>query len=460
MAKRKFTFATGIEDEPTVAETETKETKAEELKEEKSIVQELVEKIDTPINTAFNFKFVKRSKMVFHEKNDYPMEKVEELAESILNYGLIHNIEVFYDIEKDQYIIDSGEQRTRAIDFLIEKYHEYEDTDSEEYKKYLRNVKQFEDGYPCNVKTQNHDESLSEKQSETLDQIDTEIRLIIANELSRGKDTVRTKKHIDRLNELYSERNSTLQRKDKVNVNKEIAKQLNISDKQVKVYKDINKLIPELQKKFEENQISLNEGANYAKLTEEEQRKILTLIENGEDKKEIQILTERLKQMKKDIAVNEDTISNLTDEVQKKEAIIADIQAHQKELEDQIKKEVEDGNALKLEQLKNEMESSNAKLASEKKALEESVNKKDEMITSLEKKLKAKDEVTHKNTNVMRAQAKIETNIEILKSTTQNLEKACKEYQKEITSEEEKEELERYITQINGIFQKYSNILK
>lgn len=429
MAKRKFTFAAGVEEEPKNSEVENK---PKDVKE-KSVVQELVEKIDTPANTAFNFKFVKRSKMVFHESNDYPMESVEELADSILNYGLIHNIEVFYDIEKDQYIIDSGEQRTRAIDCLIEKYQNYEDTESDEYQKYLKNVKQFEQGYPCNVKTQSHNESLNEKESEVLDQIDTEIRLIIANELGRGKDTVRTKKHIDRLNELYSKRNATLKRTEKINVNKEIAKQLNITDKQVKIYKDINKLIPELRAKFEENQISLNDGANYSKLSEDEQRQILTLIENGENKKEITRLMEQMKSMSADISTKEQHISDLEDTVKEQQELISKIREEQNTLQEQLKTEQqkESPDKSKVKELEESLKESNKKISEQKKALDKNLKEKDHIIEDLQKKLAAKDNLSSMNNNAkaIRSQFEVEKGICDLEKAFENLRSALNVYE-------------------------------
>ena len=71
--------------------------------------QELVNAIENAgVNTAFNFKLIPRHKLMFHEENDYPMEAIKELAESILNNGLLHNLDVHFDEENDIYIIEAG----------------------------------------------------------------------------------------------------------------------------------------------------------------------------------------------------------------------------------------------------------------------------------------------------------------------------------------------------------------
>lgn len=105
---------------------------------------------------AFNFHLVPREKLVFNKDNAYPMEMIEQLADTILRFGLIHNLEVLYEEETDSYVIESGERRTRALDYLIAKFgdgRENAETDAAEYKMYLKNVKQYADeGYPCNVK--------------------------------------------------------------------------------------------------------------------------------------------------------------------------------------------------------------------------------------------------------------------------------------------------------------------
>ena len=208
----------------------------ETVKQEESTesqAQRLVTAIENAeVNTAFNFKMIPRSKLIFHKDNQYPMEAVEKLAASILDVGLMHNIDVRYDEDNDTYIIDAGEQRTRALDMLIEKYRNQEDQESEEYQKYLYHVKPFEKGYPCKVssgtsKMKNSMVLTGEAASE-LDEIEARLRLRISNEIGRGHDAVRTKKCLDEILELENRRNEILGKTDQV-TNRELGEKLNIS---------------------------------------------------------------------------------------------------------------------------------------------------------------------------------------------------------------------------------------
>ena len=69
------------------------------------------------------------------------------------------------------------------------KYKGQEDTEDPRYKKYLRHVKQFENGYPCNVRL-----SIG---SEDMDMLELRIRHYIANEEIRDRDPAKTAKRID-----------------------------------------------------------------------------------------------------------------------------------------------------------------------------------------------------------------------------------------------------------------------
>lgn len=453
MAKRKFNFSAGAEQNtPDVPEAEPQ---AQSISEEsKSAVQTLVEKIDAPINTAFNFKYIKRDKIIFHDKNDYPMEEIEKLADSILNFGLIHNLEVFYDLENDQYILDSGERRTRAIDYLVDKYKDYSDKDNESYQKYLRFVAPFENGYPCNVKAKYSDTDLSERDSDLLEQIDAEIRLIIANEETRSKDTQRTKQHVDRLNELYTKRNQTLKKGEKINVNNEIAKQLNISDKQVKNYKDIDKLIPELRKKFEENEVSLKDGANYAKLTEDEQRQILAMIDSGEKRQEVNRLMDQMKTMRTDISQKEIHISELEKELETQRNLISTMNESQNELKRQLsaEQEKESPNGDKINELETALAESQNTIKKQKESLKSTIKEKDDMIADLQKKLKTQEHLvgaeTNNNTEMLRSQLAIESGIENLNTIFAELKKNIDAYEVLAKNAANKEDFSEQILKI------------
>ena len=60
------------------------------------------------MNTAFNFKFIPREKIVFNPNNDFDMENIDEMADSILNFGMQHNFVALYNDDNDTYILESG----------------------------------------------------------------------------------------------------------------------------------------------------------------------------------------------------------------------------------------------------------------------------------------------------------------------------------------------------------------
>lgn len=321
MAGRKFNF--NAAEENNTPEKKAKKQKSEPINTNETLqgkagtlAQELV---TASMPKAFDFRFVPRAKIQFYSENEYPQENIESLAEKILNEGLIHNLEVFYLLDTDTYILDSGERRCRALDMLIEKYSNYGDTESEDYKKYLLHVKQFEKGYPCKV--------ILSTGSTDSDNLDLRIRHYVANEEVRERNPAETAKRIADLNQLYSMRNQERPDK-KININKKIGEDLGISDRQVKKYKSIQKLIPDLQKKFEENEITLTEGSNYSSLSKEEQKQLLKLINEGANKNEINSLYENISIMKKSLEEKEQEIRLLEKEKNEIEQQMQTSEAH------------------------------------------------------------------------------------------------------------------------------------
>ena len=119
---------------------ESTEVQSAEVTQQDSLVKNAMERMEKPADTrSFNLKFIPREKIVFHKNNNFPMEKIESTANSILEFGLIHNLEVLYDEDQDIYILESGERRTRAIDLLIKRFGNYSgDPENVDYKNYLK----------------------------------------------------------------------------------------------------------------------------------------------------------------------------------------------------------------------------------------------------------------------------------------------------------------------------------
>lgn len=374
----------------------------------------------SPEPKSFDFRFIPRNKLQFYEGNEYTQENIESLAEKILDMGLIHNLEVFYVLETDSYIIDSGERRCRALDMLINHYKDYKNQKDQDYKKYLLHVKQFENGYPCKV--------ILSLGNEELDRLDLRIRHYIANEETRDRDPAKTAKHIAELNTLYALRNSSSG--ERININKKIGEDLGLSDRQVKKYKSVQKLIPELQKKFEENEITLTDGSSYAALSTEEQEELLKLINSGASKKKVDELYQSISAMKKDIASKENEIKSLENEKEAAQEEIRKAQAEITSLQKKLEKESAKGNPEqdKLNMLKEQIEETEKKMERQLKHHQKSLKYKDSQIETLRKRLKERE--SSNDLPDERAAAKLNLQIEHLKETSETLRKCYEEYER------------------------------
>lgn len=300
-----------------------------------SLLNRLNEEKEKNPSDVFNIKFIKRNLMKANEKNNYPKSKIEELKESILYFGLQDPIGVIYIREDNEYIIEAGHNRTYAIDELIKEFKNYPDKESEEYKLYLKNVELFEKrGYPCLVRDV-LDEGVQYYYDDNTDLseipesvIDSEIRVIITNEIRREDSPSVKALNVARLSELYERKNVGKKRSEQININEKIASDLNISKRQVANYKSIGKLIPGLQKAFDENKISLKEGSSYAQLSEEEQEIILTMIDAGKkvSKEEVAVLKKEKQQL-------QDNLKNKEEELRELEKELREVNAENKKLE-------------------------------------------------------------------------------------------------------------------------------
>lgn len=401
-----------------------------------SKMKSMLEHLDTPENPAskaFHLKYVPREKLIFNVKNNYPKEKIEKLAGSILRFGLIHCMEVLYDEETDCYTLESGERRTRAIDMLIEKYKDYEDTESEEYRLYFKNVKPYADGgLPCNVKrsvrTENNDSSGSD---DLLAEIESQIRLRIANEEVRDYDAARQRERIMELNDLYDQRNRLLSKGEKININETLSEELNLSQSQIKNYKATTRLIPELEEMFKNNNISLKEGASYAKLSEDEQQQIFTMIQEGGDKKEVSALTQKLSEMKLKVDQKEREIKNL-----EKEKAEAEKKADkEKRIADELKKKIEENSsnssAEEVKRLQKQLQLAEKNHQEYTQKIIDAENEKANKIAELERQLAEKE--SKKATalsDATRAALQLENLLQGLKNSKNQFETALEKYRK------------------------------
>ena len=434
----------------------------ETVKQEESTesqAQRLVTAIENAeVNTAFNFKMIPRSKLIFHKDNQYPMEAVEKLAASILDVGLMHNIDVRYDEDNDTYIIDAGEQRTRALDMLIEKYRNCENQESEEYQKYLYYVKPFEKGYPCKVSSgtskMKSSMGLAGEAASELDEIEARLRLRISNEIGRGHDAVRTKKCLDEILELENRRNEILGKTDQV-TNRELGEKLNISGRMVQKYKALDRLIPELREVFENQGITVTEGANYANLSPDEQIQLVELIRMGGNKKELAALYDRLNETQNAVKEKERELEELRLEKmsakEQAEAAKVNVENLKQKLQEELRKEYDAENEEKrreIEELKNLLFQANRDAEIYEKQKEELVVRSREIEELKEKLSRSRPTVSGEEAAAMRAAMHLESAVRGVGNALAEAVQAMQEYEKQYDPGKGMKAPEDYASQI------------
>lgn len=201
--------------------------------------------------TQYNFQYIPKEQIISNPKNEkYTQDGIESLRESIAVNGLRHNLSVLYDSENDLYRLISGERRFHAISQMTEKEYNH----------------LFPAGIPCKV-----------EKSDITD-IDEEIMLISANHDVRESSMEVKRWEVSRLKELYEAKKLTGEIK---NINAEIAKQLNISERQARKYTTAENLIPELSELLNKNGIDLNQADKFGKLDEDAQKSILAILEKN-----------------------------------------------------------------------------------------------------------------------------------------------------------------------------------
>lgn len=234
---------------------------------------------------------------------------MDSLKETVLRYGLQQDITAIYVTDEDMYVVETGHRRKTVIDLLIEEFENYEeDSEDERYLLYKKNVKKYEYGYVCKITGKidedvtydlEDEDNLSSASDEVLE---SEIRLEITNIESRNDNASRAE-NIIRLSKLYEEQNRRNPKGSKININEKISEDSGISKRQVAYYKSLDNLIPELREEFYNNNITIVESSNYAKLSTEEQKTIVNLLQSGKKLKseEIKLLLHEKDMLEKEL---------------------------------------------------------------------------------------------------------------------------------------------------------------
>ncbi len=288
---------------------------------------------DMKAKQNFNFQYIHRDRIDINPLNRrYAQEDIEQLKESILSTGLLHNICLTKDEDTNRYRLISGERRWRAIVLFTE----------DEYKTH------FPSGIPSHVMVFD---------SET----DEEIALIAANVEDRDENQEKKRDSILRLKELYElkrEQGDTQYS----NINKMIAEKTKMSTRQVTKYTNTAKLIPELQELFNKEEIKIDDASNFSVLSEESQRKILEIIQRDGGVK-----SENLKIIKKQEAEAKELQKSLAqkeDELRKKESLINELTRQVEKLEQKNESSPDEITQDELSELKTAMEKAEKERAS------------------------------------------------------------------------------------------------
>ena len=364
--------------------------------------------------TQYNFKYIPKDKIVSNPKNEmYAQDGINALKESILVNGLRHNLSVLYDSDKDIYRLISGERR----------YHAISEMDEKDYQTL------FPAGIPCKV------------EKSDITEIDEEIMLISANHDVRESSMEVKRWEVSRLKELYEAKKLNGEIK---NINAEIAKQLNISERQARKYTTAEKLIPELSELLNANGIDLNQADKFGRLDEDAQKSILEIlkkngnIDNAECQSIKKISEERSEEAKKykkeleeaanQIKVQEETVKHLEERIQQLEKNPLPTKTKE-DLEDEIKYITEAKN--KAEREKAKLETNIEKMKQQQKEKEQrqtqisdaelkrinSIAKAEQALAMLETNF----DILKNNKNVIKTDYDVKVRLEILKNRMDDL---------------------------------------
>lgn len=317
---------------------------------------------------AYNFKFVPREKLEFNPNNDFSMKDIDELAETLLLNGLLHNLVAYYEEDRDRYILESGGRRLKAMDQLWAKYNNGADEmlSGDQQELYRQNIAPlFENGFPVNVKKAKHQDGDQEHQR--LDTIDSELRKYTTNIDTRDYTTQERASYIQKIRALMEERNRLLYgEKAPAPTQAELAAAVGTTERQLRKYNAIQNLIPALKAEFEAGNISINKVPGIAALPEEEQMIFLNLLQSGKS-----IELDQIKLYKNQLELNE----------QEKKAALEEKERLEEELE-----RVKNSNEKKLKEVQEEIAQKEEYIRDEIKRAEQQKN--ENRIVKLQEELK------------------------------------------------------------------------
>lgn len=264
----------------------------------------------------FNFKRIPREKIIFNENNDFSMDNIEELANSLLKNGLEHNLTGHYDDDRDLYILESGERRIRALDLLNSKFgsvtriNELPESEQENFVLFRSNILPLlTEGIPFKVNSFSKEHN--DENGNRLDEIRSELRKYATNLDVRQFTPKERSEYISKVKKLLEEEASLLG-KNKVTKD-EIADAIGISRRQLHKYELLDSLIPRFKELFENKKLRIEAVSTLSGLTEEEQQAICNRIDSEDDAQAISFVIQdyvEAKECKKQVA---EELANLSE---------------------------------------------------------------------------------------------------------------------------------------------------
>ena len=264
----------------------------------------------------FNFKRIPREKIVFNENNDFSMENIEELANSLLKNGLEHNLTGHYDDDRDLYILESGERRIRALDLLNSKFgsvtriNELPESEQENFVLFRSNILPLlTEGIPFKVNSFSKEHN--DENGNRLDEIRSELRKYATNLDVRQFTPKERSEYISKVKKLLEEEASLLG-KNKVTKD-EIADAIGISRRQLHKYELLDSLIPRFKELFENKKLRIEAVSTLSGLTEEEQQTICNRIDSENDAQAISLVIQDYVEAKECKKLVAEELANLSE---------------------------------------------------------------------------------------------------------------------------------------------------
>lgn len=304
----------------------------------------------------FDLRHIQVDKIIPNPENFYELTNIEDLAESIKEFGVMQNLEVV-EVEEDgekMYRLITGHRRLEAVKLLISQGKE------------IKTI-------PCTVER-------------NLTKDEEKLRLIKSNSDTRELTQEEKRRQVEMLNVIYKVKAEKKGEKiNKKELKEIVANNTGISAKQVERYNTINEnLIPQLQDYFDSEKISFSEAIKFARLDEQMQLAILDLFKR-KDKvtdEELNIIKKENKKLIEDNKVKDKKL-------EEKESFINILENEKLELENE-----KETNVLEQGVIDEEKKQLELKIREEMAQLtEEELNKHKEKLEEVEKKAKELEKI-------------------------------------------------------------------